>query len=221
MPRFFHLVTCLLTLIAYPLSAQSDDKSAKVKFRVTRFDLLDKAPPRYEVGTERLALEVPLNFIEGPHTATLREGRFLDFFPGKAEKPEFSLTIAENERTDLLLYFVSNGESYKVLKILTPAATLRGGDRYVLNGTNTRLGIKLDKQEPVFLEPGKSGIVRGPGGQEIVSVPVLISRFQDEEWKLASTENWYIDPRSRGYLFAYISPRTHQLTFHVITERLQ
>jgi hypothetical protein len=220
MNRIFRLIIGSLAVLALPLAAQTDAKSTKVKFRVTRFDPEDKAPPPYEAGTDRIAFQVPLNYIDGPHTATLREGRFLDFFPGKAEKPEFSLTIAENERTDLLLYFIRNGDSYKVLKILTPPANLRGGDRYVLNGTDSRLGIKLDKQEPLFLDSGKSGIVRGPGGNEIVSLPVLISRFQNDEWKLASTENWYIDPRSRGYLFAYISPRTRQLTFHVITERL-
>lgn len=223
MIRLFFLTTCFFTIIVHPLLAQTNEaESAQVKFRVTRFDPEDQAPPKYECGIEgnRVTFEVPLHYIDGPHTARLREGKFLDFFVVGGVKPEFSLAIAQNERTDLLLYFVRDGKSYKVLKILTPVGTLRGGDRYVLNGTDSRLGIKLDKQEPLFLDSGKSGIVKGPGGNQIVSVPVLISRWEKEEWKLASTENWYIDPRSRSYLFAFISPRTQQLAFHVLTERL-
>jgi len=197
-------------------------KVAEVEFRVTRFDPGDRPSPEFRVGTAagQVEVEVPLTFIAGPFKAPLRDERFLDFWRGGGAEPEISLPIAEAERKDLLLFFIPQGEGFKVLKVVTPLAKIRGGDRYVVNATATQLAVKLGEARPLLIEPGKAGLVRGPGGDDVVSLPVLISQKKGEGWKLASTENWYCDPRIRKFLFAYISPRTRQLVFHGVSERL-
>lgn len=223
MIRVLLLPAILATLISQNVLGQaSGGESASVEFRVTRFDPGDNPSPEFRVGSgaERVDVTVPLTHIAGPHTARLRDGRFLDFWRGEAEAPEISIPIGENERKDLLLFFLPEGESFRVLKVSTPATRIRGGDRLLLNATDSRLAIKLGSGQPVMIDPGKSGLVRGPGGDDTVSLPVLISRLEEEQWKPSSTENWYIDPRIRSYLFAYISPRSRHLAFHVVTERL-
>jgi hypothetical protein len=210
-------------VVASTLFAQEPAKeSSQVEFRVTRFDPGDRPPPKFKAGAAggQVDVEVPLTFIEGPHKVTLRENRFLDFWRGAAEKPEISVPIEANERKDLLLIFFPTGETFKVIKVLTPVTQLRGTDRYLVNATKDQIGVKIGNGEPVFIDSGKSGVLRGPGGNDVVSLPVLISQKQGEEWKPSSTENWHFDPRARAYLFAYTSERTGHMTFHVITERL-
>jgi len=208
---------------AFTLCAQEPAKeTSQVEFRVTRFDPDDRPPPKYKVGPVggQVEVAVPMTFIEGPHRVKLRDNRFLDFWRGDAEKPEISLSIEPHERKDLLLIFFPTGESFKVIKVLTPVAQLRGTDRYFVNVTKDQIAVKIGNGESVFIESGKSGVLRGPGGNDVVSLPVLISQKQGEGWKPSSTENWHFDPRSRAYLFAYTSERTGHMTFHVITERL-
>jgi hypothetical protein len=197
--------------------------SSQIEFRVTRFDPSDQASPAFWVGHggDAAKIEIPLTYIGGPHKATLRDGRFLDFRRDSAQLPEISLPIAENEHTNLLLIFIPVAQSFKVIKVLTPLARMRGGDRLIINTTNNRLAIKSSEEKPVFIEPTKSGIFRGSSSHEIVSIPVIIGLEEDGQWKMASTENWQFDPRFRRYLFAYISPRNRQLTFHAVTERME
>jgi hypothetical protein len=214
----------LLCMLAFCLPAAGQDEKAgpEVKFRVTRFDPADRPPPEFTVGPPGLQIEVkvPLTYIAGPFKTRLREGGFLDFWRAGEEKPELSLTITEAERKDLLLFFIPMKESFKVMKVRTPLTSIRGGDRYLVNATKSQLAIKLGDQKPVLIDPGKAGLLRGPGGADVVSLPVLISMKEDEKWKLVSTENWHCDPRFRKYLFAYISPRTRHLAFHGVEERL-
>jgi hypothetical protein len=206
-----------------PVSAQgADKKGEEIEFRVTRFDPADRESPTFRVGTAegQVEVEVPLTYIAGPFKAPLRDERFLDFWRGNGDKPEISLPIRPSEHKDLLLFFVPADKSFKVLKVSTPLTRIRGGDRYLVNATDGELAIKLGDKKPLRVAPGKAGLVRGPGGSKLVTLPVLISRKDGEEWKLASTETWYLDPRFRKYLFAYVSPRSRQLSFHVVSERL-
>lgn len=219
------LIAITLALACGFTTAQGQtNASAQVEFRVTRFDPSDQAIPVFKVGPASgdKEIEIPLTYIGGPHKATLRDGQFLDLWRGDSEQAEISLPIAENERKDLLLVFIPVEQSFKVIKINTPLSRIRGGDRFIINATNKSLAIKSDKAKPVVIAPGKSGLLSGPGGDEIVSIPILISLKEESgDWKLASTENWQIDPRFRRYLFAYMSPRNRQLTFHGVTERME
>jgi hypothetical protein len=194
----------------------------QVEFRVTRFDPADRKSPTFKTGTASggVDVEIPLTYIGGPYKVALREGEFLDFRQGEAKQPEISLQIAENERKDLLLLFIPVEQSYKVIKVNTPISRIRGGDRFIINTTQSRMAIKLGSDVPIFIPPGKSEVLRGPGGDDTVSVPVLISLEEDGKWTLASTENWHVDPRFRKYLFAYTSPRNRHLAFHGLTERV-
>jgi hypothetical protein len=217
------LVIAAAAAVVLPAAAQSEPGgSPEVEFRVTRFDPADRPSPEFRVGSaeRQVEVEVPLTYIGGPHKAPLRDGRFLDFWRGDAERPEISLAITEAERKDLLLFFIPAKEGFRVMKLRTPPASIRGGDRYLVNATDTRLAIKLGNAKPVFIDPGKADLLRGPRGDEVVSLPVLISLREGDEWKLASTENWYCDPRFRKFLFAYISPRTRHLAFHGVSEQL-
>ena len=38
------------------------------------------------------------------------------------------------------------------------------------------LAFKLGDSKPIRIEPGKSGLLKGPGGEDIVALPVLISQ---------------------------------------------
>jgi hypothetical protein len=211
----------LISMIALGIAAAQE--SGQVEFRVTRFDPGDQVSPVFKVGPAASGgeeVEVPLTYIGGPHKATLRDRRFLDFWRGDAEKPEISVSIAENERADLLLLFIQMENRFEVIKVNTPLSRMRGGDRYLVNATTQRLAVKMGAAEPVVIEPGKAALLRVPVGEEVISVSVRIGVEKEGDWDLASTEIWPIDPRFRRYLFAYISTRNRQLTFHGVSERL-
>ncbi|MFZ9935987.1 MAG: hypothetical protein ACO3JG_02900 [Luteolibacter sp.] len=212
-------------LSATPIMAQDNSarKAAKVEFRVTRFDTEDRKSPVFRVGSgdRQVEIEVPLTFIAGPFEASLRDGTMLDLFQGAAEKPAISLEIAPAEQEHLLLVFFQQDASYRVLKVHSPPNRIKGGDRFIINATSNEMAIKLGSAEPLMVPVGKSGVLAGPPGGGIVSLPVLVSlKQEDDQWKLASTEQWPCDPRFRKYLVAYMSPRTRHLVFHTVSERL-
>lgn len=222
------IAACVLTifplLVGVPARAQSAgaDQAAKVEFRVTRFDPADRESPVFRVGSgERtVEIEVPLNFIAGPFEAPLRDGTTLDLWQGAADKPAISLAIAPAERKHLLLVFFPEGETFRVLKVLTPPDRIKGGDRFIINVTPHEMAIKLGESKPLMIPAGKSGLLAAPQESEIVSLPVLVSLKHGEDWKLASTESWPHDPRFRRFLVAYLSPISRQLVFHILPERM-
>ena len=224
----FRIAACVLTifplLVGVPALAQGAgaDKAAKVEFRVTRFDPADRESPVFRVGSgERtVEIEVPLNFIAGPFEAPLRDGTTLDLWQGAADKPAISLAIAPAERKHLLLVFFPEGETFRVLKVLTPPDRIKGGDRFIINVTPHEMAIKLGESKPLMIPAGKSGLLAAPQESEIVSLPVLVSLKHGEDWKLASTESWPHDPRFRRFLVAYLSPISRQLVFHILPERM-
>ncbi len=217
----FCLILTLLASVTLAPTILAQEKNLEVEFRVTRFDPADGEPPTFEVGsaTKRVDVEIPLTSIAGPFKVRLRDGRFLDFWRGDGETPEIVLTITEAERKDLLLFFVPSGESFKVIKVRTPANAIGGGDRYLINACNSQIAIKAGKNESLYLDPGKGGVVRAPS-DGAATMPVLVSIKAAEKWKLATTETWYFDARFRKFLFAYPCPRTGQLCFHAVRERL-
>lgn len=220
--RASSLLTFLALLILTPLARSQDKSSATVEFRVTRFDPGDGKPPEFRAGqrADAESFEIPLTYIAGPFKATLRDDTFLDLWRGNAETPEISLRIAPAERTHLLLVFMPRESSFRVLKINTPPDKVKGGDRLVINAAPDELAIKLGDMKPIRVPSGKSGLLSGPPGKEIVSLPVLIQRKVADKWQLASTEQWPCDPLFRKFLFAYIHPRTGHLAFHAVAERL-
>ncbi len=219
------VLTSLLLSFDLPILAQSADekKATKVEFRVTRFDLDDRESPVFRVGSadRQVEVEVPLTFIAGPFKAPLRDGKMLDFWQGAAEKPAISVEIEPTELKHLLLVFFQQKETFRVLKVQSPPTQIKGGDRFIINACPNEMAIKLGNAKPVMIPAGKSGVIAAPAGSEIVSIPVLISLKHGEEWKLASTEQWPIDPRFRKFLVAYMSPRSRQLIFHSVSERMQ
>jgi hypothetical protein len=223
--RFTPCVLTAFTLVAgFPALAQSGgkDKVPQVEFRVTRFDPGDRASPVFRTGSGegKIDIEVPLTFIAGPFEAPLRDGTTLDLWQGAAEKPAISLEITPAERKHLLLVFFQQGETFRVLKVLTPPDRIKGGDRFIINVTPHELAIKLGDSKPLLIQAGKSGVLAAPQESKIVSLPVLVSLKQGEDWKLASTESWPHDPRFRRYLIAYLSPVSRQLAFHILPERM-
>ncbi len=217
------LLAAVFMAASLPVMAQAtaNGKAPNVEFRVTRFDLDDREPPIFRAGRDRqIEIEVPLTYIAGPFEAPLRDGTTLDLWQGAAEKPAISLEIKPDEREHLLLVFFQQDESFRVLKVHSPPNRIKGGDRFIINATPSEMVVKLGNMEPLQIPASKSGVLAGPPGKEIVSLPVLISLKQEDGWKLASTENWPCDPRFRKYLIAYISPRGRQLVFHSVTERM-
>jgi hypothetical protein len=210
-------------LSSLPTMAQdSAKKAAKVEFRVTRFDPDDRESPVFRAGggERQVEVEVPLTFIAGPFEVPLRNGNMLDLFQGAAEKPAISIEIKPEEREHLLLVFFQQDDSHRVLKVHSPPNRIKGGDRFIVNITPNEMAIKLGNAEPLMIPASKSAVLAGPPGSEIVSLPVLVSLKQQDKWKLASTEHWPCDARFRKYLFAYMSPRSRQVVFHSVTERM-
>jgi hypothetical protein len=220
----FRLLTVAILFAGLPVHGQGTDtkKAAKVEFRVTRFDIEDRESPVFRAGSgdRQVEIEVPLTFIAGPFEAPLRDGTTLDLWQGAAEKPVISLEIKPAEREHLLLVFFHQDETFRVLKVHSPPNRIKGGDRFIINATPNEMAIKLGNSEPLMIPASKSAVLAGPPGSAIVSLPVLVSLKQEDEWKLASTEQWPCDPRFRKYLVAYMSPRTRQMVFHSVTERM-
>ena len=221
----FCVLTTAVLCLNLPAPAQDSDtkKSAMVEFRVTRFDPSDRESPVFRAGSadKQVEIEVPLTFIEGPFKAPLRDGTTLDLWQGAAEKPVISLEITPAEREHLLLVFFQDDKTFRVLKVHAPPSRIKGGDRFMINATPDEMAIKLGNAEPLRIPASKTGVLAGPPGREIVSLPVLISLKQEDEWKLASTEQWPCDPRTRKFIVAYMSPRTRQLVFHSVTDRIE
>jgi hypothetical protein len=216
------LAVALLTTFSAPAQNADTKGAAKVEFRVTRFDPNDRESPVFRAGSgsRQVEVEVPLTFIAGPFEAPLRDGVFLDLWQGASEKPAISLKIEPAEREHLLLVFFEQEKTFRVLKVVTPPNRIKGGDRFIINATPHEMAIKLGKSEPLMIPPGKSGVLAAPPGSGIVSLAVLVSLKQEDEWKLATTEQWPFDARFRKFLVAYLSPRSNHLVFHSVTERM-
>lgn len=216
------LVILFLSLSAMSVWAQNAEKSAKVSFSVTRFDPQDRPPPEFIVknGGENLKMKIPLTYIAGPFTATLREGKFLDFFQGEAELPVLTAEIPANMHQDLLIAFVPAAKTFTLLKIHAPREKIGGGDYYLINAMDHEIAIKHGTAKPVTVKPGKSTILRH-GPARSATLPVIIQqKDEDGKWKLAGNENWPNDLRFRNFLFVYTSSRDNHMTFHGISERL-
>jgi len=217
------LVTILfIGLPSSPLFAQTDKQGDKLSFSVTRFDPRDRPIPEFMVkngGTET-EVKVPLTYIAGPFTATLRDDKHLDFFKPGGTEPALSTVIPPEVRKDLLLVFVPVKESFEILKIHVPRAGIQGGDHYVINATPHEVAIKFGAAEVVRISPKNAALLHDPAAGNALTLPVEIQRKEGEEWKPVTTENWPHDKRFRTFLFLYTSARDHHTAFHGITQRV-
>ncbi|MCC5846142.1 MAG: hypothetical protein JJU05_17980 [Verrucomicrobia bacterium] len=217
-----------LALLAVPASfvrgRDQTEPEPRVTFRITRFDPGDRPPPSYSllVDEERVPVDIPIHYIAGPFTGVLRSGLYLDFYREDAESPAVTVEIPENLREDLLLVFLPGSEAgeYSVLPVQTPRSRIRGGDRMVLNASDTTVAIQYGETDPVVIAPGRSGMLSATGIDRISSVPVAILEKSEGNWRPYTSENWPHDPRVRTFLFLYRSNRTRQLTFHGVSERM-
>lgn len=219
--KFFAIL--VIALPSNRLFAQTAKPDDKVIFSVTRFDPRDRPIPEFMVkngGTET-ELRVPLTYIAGPFTATLREDKYLDFFKAGAKEPVLSTVIPPEMRRDLLLVFIPLKDSFEILKIHVPPAGIKGGDHYVINATPTELAVKFGSVNPVHIASRKAAVLHDPAVGEALTLPVVIEQMDGEEWKPVTTENWPHDTRFRTFLFLYTSERDHHMAFHAITQRVE
>lgn len=219
------LLLLILTTVFYSASVATStaQDEAKVSFRVTRFDPMDRPSPKLTVGTieERRTVEIPMTTIEGPITTSLRGGKYLDFFEGQSETPLLSVEVPTAMRKDLLLIFLPTKDTFKVLKVHAPRTRIRGGDRYIVNATKYNVGLQLGEMKPLLVKSSSAEILKGPGGSSLKMLPVVIKEQREDKWVTISEENWSCDPRFRSFLFIYRSPRTERLTFHGVADRLE
>jgi hypothetical protein len=213
----------LIGLIPSPLFAQTEGKDTKVSFSVTRFDPRDRPIPEFILknGGAETELSVPLTYIAGPFTATLREDKHLDFYKPGIEEPVLTTVIPPDMRKDLLLVFVPREDTFEILKIHVPRAGIQGGDHYVINATPHEVAIKFGAAKPVRISPKKAALLHDPAAGNALTLPVEIRRKEGEEWKPVTTENWPHDKRFRTFLFLYTSARDHHMAFHGITQRVE
>lgn len=221
------MIRTLCSLLAFCLAAthliaQGAKPDDKIHFSVTRFDPLDRPAPDFMVknGAKMTPVEVPLTYIAGPFSATLRDDKYLDFFEPGAKEPILSTVVAPELQKDLLLVFIPVKESFEILKIHTPPSSIPGGDQYVINATDTDVAIKFGKATPVVISPKRATLLHDPSADNSPTLPVIIKQKVGDEWKMVTTENWPHDLRFRTFLFIYTSLRDHHITFHGITERV-
>lgn len=210
-------------LTSGPLSAQTDEQGEKLSFSVTRFDPRDRPIPEFIMkngGTET-EISVPLTYIAGPFTATLREGKHLDFYKPDIEEPVLTTEIPPDMRRDLLLVFVPREDTFEILKIHVPRAKIKGGDHYVINATPHEVAIRFGSSSPVRISPKKAALLSDPAAGNALTLPVVIQQKEGEDWKPVTTENWPHDTRFRTFLFLYTSSRDHHMAFHGITQRVE
>jgi hypothetical protein len=221
MIRFF-LFSLLIGLASFRAQAQSERAEVKISFSVTRFDPLDRPAPELVTrnGSEESAIEVPMTYIAGPYTATLREGQYLDFFAPGGEVPALSTTIPTEWQKDLLLVFVPNEKSYEILKVHAPVLTIPGGSHYIVNASPHDVAISYSKQKPLLILSKKSALLQDSSSSRAATIPVVIRQKEGDTWKLVSTENWPLDRRFRTFLFLYQSSRDQHMAFHGITQRV-
>ena len=213
----------LIGLASVPLSAQTDEQGEKLSFSVTRFDPSDRPSPDFILkdGGKETGISVPLTYIAGPFTATLREGKHLDFFKPGIEEPVITTVIPPDMRKDLLLVFVPREDTFEILKIHVPRAGIKGGDHYVINATPHEVAIKFGSAATVHISPKRGALLHDPAAGNAVTLPVVIQRKEGEEWKPVTTENWPHDTRFRNFLFLYTSARDRHMAFHGISQRVE
>lgn len=213
----------VIALPSVPFFAQTDGKDAKLSFSVTRFDPRDRPIPGFILkngGTEA-EISVPLTYIAGPFTATLREGKHLDFFKPGIEEPVLTTVIPSDMRKDLLLVFVPREDTFEILKIHVPRAGIKGGDHYVINATPHEVAIRFGSAAAVHISPKRGALLHDPTAGNALTLPVVIQQKEGEEWKPVTTENWPHDTRFRNFLFLYTSARDHHMAFHGISQRVE
>jgi hypothetical protein len=123
----------------------------------------------------------------------------------KAAKVEFRVTRFDIEDRESPVFRAGSGD--RQVEIEVPLTFIAGPFEAPL-----RDGTTLDLWQGAAEKPVIS--------LEIVRLPVFVSLEKEDKWKLASTEQWPCDPRFRKYLVAYMSPRTRQLVFHSVMERM-
>jgi hypothetical protein len=209
-------------LAATNLIAQGSKQGAKIRFSVTRFDPLDRPSPEFIVknGAQVTPVKVPLTYIAGPFSATLRDDKYLDFFEPGAKVPILSTVVPPELQKDLLLVFIPVKESFEILKIHTPPSAIQGGDHYVVNATSADVAIKYGAAKPMLIRSKKGAVLHDGSAGQSPTLPVIIQQKDGDEWKLVTTENWPHDVRFRTFLFLYTSLRDHHMAFHGISERL-
>lgn len=217
------LVTILfIGLASGKVFAQDSKQGTKVSFSVTRFDPRDRPVPEFMVknGSTETQLIVPLTYIAGPFTATLRDDKHLDFFKPGIKEPVLSTMVPPEMQKDLLVVFIPVKDSFEILKIHTPPAGIKGGDHYVINATTTDISIKFGTLNAVIIQSRKASILHDPTAGKSLTLPVVIQQKDGDQWKLVTTENWPHDVRFRTFLFLYTSMRDHHMAFHGITQRV-
>jgi hypothetical protein len=215
--------TLLIGLTSISLFAQTENHGDKVRFSVTRFDPRDRPIPEFILknGSTETEISVPLTYIAGPFTATLREEKYLDFFKPGSEEPELSTAIPPEMRKNLLLVFVPREDTFEILKIHVPPAGIKGGDHYVINATPHEVAIKFGAANPIQIPSKKGALLHDPSAGNSLTLPVVIHQKEGEEWKPVTTENWPHDNRFRTFLFLFTSARDHHMAFHGITQRVE
>lgn len=216
------VITLFVCLAPDRLFAEAAKPGGKVVFSVTRFDPMDRPAPEFVVksGATEVPLQVPLTHIAGPFSATLRDGKHLDFFKSGGEVPVLSTLVPPELQKDLLLVFIPVKDSFEILKIPVPASGIKGGAHYVVNATSTDVAIRFGALKPVLIHSKKAELLHDPAAGESLTLPVSIQQKDGDEWNSVITENWPHDPRFRTFLFLYKSARDHHMAFHGITQRV-
>lgn len=201
---------------------------ATVSFRALCFDPRETETPVWFLsrGGARKALEIDKSRISGRQTASVRDGRFVDFHPAEVpqegERPPLTLTLPAGSLQNLLFVFAPASTGYRAWAIQLSPAEFKAGDTLLVNAAPVAVAVRLGAAKPVTVQSGASGILPVPSGFKEPMVPVRIFERNDssEPWRIAQSTRWAVDSRFRSYLFLYHAPQHHRLLLHGVTERI-
>lgn len=216
----------ILATLAAPLVARAADS---VTFRAVCFDPRETETPELFVAREgsRKPLEIDKSSLSGPQKASVRDGRFVDFYKSEeatpGELPSVTLSLPGDSADNLLFVFAPAGASYRAWAIKLSPNDFKPGARLIVNAAPVEVAVKLGTAAPTVVQPGASGIVLAPDGikDSMVSVQIFNRKDKSEPWRISQNTSWGVDLESRSYLFFYQTPESPRLMLHGVAERMK
>ena len=195
------LLAPALLLPAGGLSAQEDE--AMASYRIAAFGKGEFKENRFANSRGGETFKVNLSHVSNPITAELREGQYLDFFrenTADEDPPAFSLEISPQNRTDLLVLLIVDGEKLKPQLLDLQKLKIERGGQLVYNLAGYPVAFRCgDNAKEVVIKPGKRELVPPPTKEKVVQT--IFYPGPDGKPKKAKSSLYFNDKGTRQVVF--------------------
>lgn len=199
--------------------------AAEISFRAICFDPRDIKTPTFFISKNggASALKLDKSNISAPQTATVRDGKFVDFLTSddpKSGAAPVTLTLPEAPLDQLLVIFIPGGNGYRAWPVKIPGKDFKGGATLVINLSSVEIASKLGDAKPLLVPRAGVKVLPMPGGHKEAMIPINISSRENEAdpWRAEQSARWVWDKDYRNYLFLYHDPATKRLRLRCIEE---